>query len=640
MKTSGRTQLLSIVVTVLLAGLLFLGQPAQAGSFDLEGLDGGGAAGNENPVSVSAVFSYDSVTPGKTYAGAVIAEIDLNWHINSSTPLQDYLIPARLEVDAVSGITPGKITYPTAHSIPLMGENMSVYDGKSVIYFKVTIDDDAPAGTISIPVRFNYQSCDNQTCLGPQTDEFTIELTVGEEGSPLHADIFAGYTIDQSNENTEVEVPAGEKTDLELLIEEHGFWGYIIALGLAFITGLLLSFSPCTYPMIPITVSVFAGQDRSVGRGFFLALFYVGSMAFVYGIMGLVVSLVGGVFGAWLASPAVVIGIAIVFVVFSLSMFGLFELNVPNSIRQKLGSTKSEGGIVGSIILGIVAALVVSPCVGPFVAGILLYIATYGSPVFGFLVLFIFALGLGTLYLIIGTFSSAISKLPKAGMWMEQVKKFFGFVLLLMALYFTRTIIPADTLALLTGLLLLAFSIFGGGFDRLKDEDGFFPRLKKFLGILAFIAGIYLLIGYLFAQGLIWEPASQWLPSGSVSGTVEKHSLIDWTTDLESGLAQAKASGQPVLIDTWATWCANCRVLEKKTFNNPAVAAEAKRFAALKIQLEKTDSPETKDFMKRFGLRSYSLPTTLLLDSQGNVKKVMQGVVEPEDMIAEMQRVR
>ena len=411
-------------------------------------------------------------------------------------------------------------------------------------------------------------------------------------------------------------------------------------LGLAFITGLLLSFSPCTYPMIPITVSIFAGQERSVGRGFFLSLIYVGTMAFIYGIMGLIVSAVGGVFGAWLASPPVVIGIVIIFIIFSLSMFGLYDLNIPASLRNKLGTTKGGGGVVGSIVLGVVAALVVSPCVGPFVAGILLYIATSGSPVVGFLTLFFFALGLGTLFIIIGTFSSAITRLPRSGEWMETVKKFFGFILLLMAIYFLRPLVSMETTALTTALLLFAFGVFGGGLDRLTSEAGFFPRLKKFLGILALVVGTYLLLGLMFSQGFLLPAASHWLPSVGGASVVEETGIKGWETDLETGLARARAENKPVIIDTWATWCANCRVLEKKTFSNQEVGAEAARFVAIKVQLEKNDSPQTIAFQARFGLKSYTLPTTLLLDSKGKVHKIITGVIEPEDLLAEMQRVR
>jgi thiol:disulfide interchange protein DsbD len=334
-----------------------------------------------------------------------------------------------------------------------------------------------------------------------------------------------------------------------------------------------------------------------------------------------------------------VLGIVIVFIIFALSMFGLYELNAPSALRQKLGTTKTEGGVFGSIVLGVVAALVISPCVGPFVAGILLYIATAGSPLVGFLVLFVFALGLGTLFVVIGTFSTAINRLPQAGEWMEQIKKFFGFVLLLMAVYFVQTLISQELTAVLTALLLIAFGVFGGGLDRLTSESGFFPRLKKFLGIVALILGAYLLLGTLFTQGFIVPAASTWLPRSSTSAPAEETGITGWETDLETGLARARAEDKPVIIDTWATWCVNCGVLERKTFSRPEVGVEAERFVPIKVQLEKAGSPETIAFMERFGMKVYSLPTTLLLDSQGNVRKIITGLIGPDELIAEMKKL-
>lgn len=590
-------------------------------------------------IQISPMLPFTSLQPGKIYPAALLLNIDDGWHINSAFPEQEYYIGAKLTFDTVPGLIPSDLKYPKAHTILLLDEEMSVYDGKTAIYFNIKITDDAPLGDLSMPLTFTYQPCDNKVCLAPETEEIDFIITVGEEGKPIASDIFAGVDIDEAKPEEQTGQAAQDDSKLAEVIEKYGFWGYFMALGLAFLAGLLLSFSPCTYPMVPITVSIFAGQDRGVFRGFIMSLFYVGSMAVMYGIMGLIVSLVGGVFGAWLANPIIVVAIAIVFVIFSLSMFGLYEINLPSSFRQKIGSAKNKGGIAGPIILGVVAALVVSPCVGPFVAGILLYIATYGSPVFGFLTLFVFAIGLGTLYIIIGTFSSSISKLPGAGEWMDQIKKFFGFVLLLMALYFLRTVISPDVSAILAGLLFLALAVFGGGLDRLSSDSGFFLRLKKFVGILAFIAGLYLIIGSMLAQGFIFPAVTEWMPSMNVNSQAEKH-LIPWETDLQQGLDRAKTAGKPVLIDTWATWCVNCRVLDEKTFNNPRVASEAERFVPLKIQLEKAGTPITKDFMARFGLKHYSLPTTLLLDSKGNVKRVMQGVVEPDDMIAEMKKVK
>lgn len=587
--------------------------------------------------TVSSMFSVVSAQPGKTYPAAVVIEIEPEWHINSSTPYQDWLIPLELAFDTTADITPHNIIYPEGSDQLLTGETMSVLDGRIVIYYQVTISESPSEASTTLPVRVTFQPCNDIECRPPETVDVDLLITVGDDDQPVESDIFAGVDFSVDNGS---QPGAAEESDLQRLIDKYGFWGYFLALGVAFITGLLLSFSPCTYPMIPITVSVFAGQDRSVGRGFVLSLFYVGSMAVVYGIMGLIVSLVGGVFGAWLASTPVVIGITIIFVVFSLSMFGLYELNVPASIRQKFGTAKSGGGIVGSIILGVVAALVVSPCVGPFVAGILLYIATHGSPVVGFLILFVFALGLGTLFIIIGTFSSVINALPRAGEWMETVRKFFGFILLLMALYFLQPIISQELSAILTGILLLALGIFGGGLDRLTAEASFFHRLKKFVGIIALLFGIYFLMGTIILGGLILPPASEWLPASSGGNVETKKELIPWETDLESGLARAQAEGKPVLIDTWATWCANCRVLDKKTFGNPNVAAEALRFVPLKIQLESANSPETKEFMARFGWKTYSLPTTLILNSEGERQFTLRGVVGPDEMIDKMRRVR
>lgn len=599
---------------------------------------GGPADEPEELASVSTLFSVSSAEPGKSYQAAVVVEIVPGWHINSSAPLQDFLIPAELEFDTVPGLIPSSLSYPPAEKVRLGEMTMSVYSDSVLIKFQVAIEESASFGDYSLPLSFTYQACNDKVCRAPETEEINLNITVGPEGAPVHAELFDKSETDGEPIAASV-ATVGVDSDLQKLIDNYGLWGYLMALGIAFVTGLLLSFSPCTYPMIPITVSIFAGQQRSVGRGFVLSLVYVGTMAVLYGIMGLIVSLVGGVFGAWLASPAVVIGIVVVFVVFSLSMFGLYELQVPQSIRQKLGTTKTSGGVGGAMVLGVVAALVVSPCVGPFVAGILLYVATSGSPAFGFLVLFVFALGLGTLYVLIGTFSSAINALPGSGEWMVTVKKFFGFVLLLMALYFLRTLVSPSLTAILTGLLLVAFGVFGGGLDQLTAGSSSFLRLKKFLGILAFLIGGYLLIGSVISQGLILPPASEWMPTAAISGS-EAREEIAWETDLQTGLARALNEGKPVLIDTWATWCVNCKVLEKKTFGNAAVIAEARRFVPIKVQLEKAGTPSTIEFMDRFGMKHYSLPTTLLLDSKGNVQRIMRGVVGPEDLITYMGQVR
>ncbi len=611
-----------------------------SGPFDLSGSDR--FESDTELVTATSLVSHSSLTAGKTYQAGIKIAIADGWHINSANPTKDFLIAAKVDIGAIEGVDVSVVSYPKGEEVYLSGDPMSVYSGETFIPFRITIQNNMSSGEYSLPISFTYQPCNNSECRAPMTVDIPLKITVGDEGELQHTDLFGSI---ENSQNVQSDVGSNEERnnepvgELQQLIDEHGFWGYFLALGLAFVTGLLLSFSPCTYPMIPITVSIFAGQQRSIGKGFLLSLVYVGSMAFVYGIMGLIVSMVGGVFGAWLASPAVVIGIVIVFVIFALSMFGVYELQVPASWRQGLGTKAGGGGIAGSILLGVIAALVVSPCVGPFVAGILLYVATSGSPLVGFLVLYVFAVGLGTLYIIIGTFSSAINALPGSGGWMETVKKFFGFVLLMMALYFLKTIISPELLAVLTGLLLVAFGVFGGGLDRLTEEAGLFVRAKKFLGVLALIVGIYLLGGALISQGFIHPPANEWASFQGVSQGTHEKLEIPWETNLEAGLAKAKRENKPVLIDTWATWCVNCKVLEKKTFGKEEVVKAASCFVPIKVQLEKADTEISKAFMKRFGMRHYSLPTVLILDRTGNVDQVIQGVIGPSEMVERLGRV-
>lgn len=588
--------------------------------------------------------SRDTVRAGDTLWLAVRLNLAPTWHVNSARPRQDYLIPTRLQFSAPTGFhLSGGIIYPPGHDVLLIGDTMSVYESGATILLPLRSDEGVSPGPISITGTLHYQGCDDNSCVAPDQVTLTWRSNIGSATSSLkHSEIFSevikpAVAVSVVTATTAPDLSSvQEKSELERLIEERGFWGYVLAFGLAFGTGFLLSFSPCTYPMIPITVSIFAGQARGPGRGFFLSLIYVLTMAVIYGIMGVIVATVGGVFGAWLAHPIVVSVIVTIFVVFSLSMFGLFELQVPEALRNKLASKGGGEGIGGVIVLGAIAALVVSPCVGPFVAGIMLYIATTGSALMGFAILFTFALGLGTLFVLIGTFSSSIQALPRAGTWMESVKRFFGFVLLLMALFFLRTLVSTELLALLTGLLFLGAGVFGGGFDRLTAESGFFPRLKKAFGVLCAIVGIYMLLGYLAFSGLIWPPLSL---SGGAAVNMQQVEKILWRTDLNASLTTARTEGRPMLIDTWATWCANCHKLDQHTWSDDAVAAEAARFVPVKLQLETNDAPQTQEFLKLFALKQYSLPTIILMDSGGRVRDIIFGYVDAEEMLSRMRAV-
>lgn len=618
-------------ITVLLVCLPLLAHA----QFDM-----GRGADTPEILTVSRFQSLDRAQVGDTVWLAVRLDLAQGWHVNSAHPLQDFLIPTRLELHVPASLKVGEIVYPFGREIPLLGDKMSVYSSGATILVPLYVDA-AAAGPVEIDGTLRYQGCNDKSCVAPVDLSLKWAFLVAPQRGPLlQSEVFAPVLGAGPSPDTQLHAGGSSRTEssseLQHLITRYGGWGYVLAFLLAFATGLLLSFSPCTYPMIPITVSIFAGQARGMGRGFVLSLFYVLTMAVMYGVMGMIVATAGGVFGAWLAHPVVVGLIVAIFVVFALSMFGLYELQVPLALRNKMAG-RGGGGVGGAIVLGAVAALVVSPCVGPFVAGIMLYVATTGSAFLGFFILFTFALGLGTLFILIGTFSSAIQALPNAGVWMDSVKKFFGFVLLLMALYFLRTLIPTALLAILTGLLLLAEGVFGGGLDRLTAESTFFPRLKKTIGIISFIFGIYLIGGYLVHSGLIWPPLSR--QGGLLEAGVGQSEGILWTTDLDQGLQTARAAGRPVVIDTWATWCANCKKLDEATWSDGRVVTEVRRFFPLKLQLERSGDPQTRHFLQVFALKQYSLPTVILIDSRGDVSDVIQGYLGPEEMLQRLRAV-
>ena len=253
---------------------------------------GFGDTTDEEIVLARSVLSTTAVKPGDTAMAAVVVTILPSWHINSAAPYADFLIPAQVTLGEVDGLSAFGVTYPKGHDTRLGDELMSVYDAKAVIPFSVAVAGNLAPGEYKLPVTFTSQPCNDKTCLAPRDVDATLRITVGSGGVVANEEIFAAAVENHPGPASEAPISDEAESDLQRLIDEYGFWGYFLALGLAFVTGLLLSFSPCTYPMIPITVSIFAGQQRSIGKGFVMSLFYVGSMAIVYGIMGLIVSLV------------------------------------------------------------------------------------------------------------------------------------------------------------------------------------------------------------------------------------------------------------------------------------------------------------------------------------------------------------
>lgn len=363
-----------------------------------------------------------------------------------------------------------------------------------------------------------------------------------------------------------------------------------LALALAFLFGLLSSLTPCVYPVIPITVAYIGSRSEGRGRGYglFLSLAFVLGMALVYATLGAASAGFGVAFGALTQNRWVGLGVAALFLALALSMFNLFEVRTPASLTNRLERGKQAGrgrGFLGALFIGAISGLVASPCIGPLILAILVAVASTGSVFLGFLYLFVYALGLGVLFVVVGTFSGVLSTLPKSGGWMDAVRVLFGALILGGAFYFAGLYLPRKAF-ILSALLVLSgvalFLVFGA-------RRHFFTVPLRVAGVLLCAAALALVF-----LGL---PAA-----------AEKDAL--WATSLDEGLSRAAAEGKPLLLDFRADWCVACVELEKNTWPDPSVRKALE--GLVPVRLDMTQNTEAnRELQRRFGVKG--LPTVILL---------------------------
>lgn len=399
--------------------------------------------------------------------------------------------------------------------------------------------------------------------------------------------------------------------------------GPVYAAIAAFVGGVGCSLTPCVFPMIGITVAVFgAKQAKSRWSAMALSTTYVLGIAMMYTVLGVAAGLAGSIFGSFLANRWVVTGIAVVFAALAMSMFGAFEFVLPSSLTNRAANVGGVG-YVGAFLLGLVSGVVAAPCTGPVQTGILIFIGKTQNPWLGALVEFLFSIGLGLPFWLVGTF--AIS-LPKSGRWMMWVKSFFGVVLLIVAGYFLKNAFPQLTKALpvaswfpiaaaaigLAGLLLGAIHL---GFD-----EGRARAARKLIAIVAAVLG--------FVGAIAWLEMPKFDPKAE----------IVWMTQEKDALALAKEKKRPVLIDFTAEWCAACKKIARTTFVDPKVRPELDRFVMLKIDATNDDDPAVVDVSERYKVKG--LPTVILMDSNGVEKQRFTDFVEPAPFLDAISAVK
>ncbi|MGE0558658.1 MAG: protein-disulfide reductase DsbD [Burkholderiales bacterium] len=395
----------------------------------------------------------------------------------------------------------------------------------------------------------------------------------------------------------------------------HGETWLLIASFFGF--GLLLSFTPCVLPMVPILSGIIVGRGQHMTRahGVLLSLAYVLGMAITYALAGVAAGLSGAMLSAALQNPWVLGGFAAIFVALALSMFGFYELQLPTALQSRLAGASSRlhgGHYTGVFVMGVLSALIVGPCVAAPLAGALLYISQSGDAALGGSALFAMALGMGAPLVAVGASAGAL--LPKAGPWMETVKRFFGVMLLAVAIYLVSPVIPVTAQMLGWAALLVFTGIYLRAIDPLPPAARTFARLSKGAGVIALVAGIAFLVGALSGSRDVLQPLSglRGTAAGAPTGPGVAFQRVADLAELDAAISAA--GGKTVMLDFYADWCVSCKEMERYTFTDPAV--QSRLAGMVKIQADVTaNTAEHQALLKRF--RLFGPPGIVFFDPAG-----------------------
>jgi thiol:disulfide interchange protein DsbD len=559
-------------------------------------------------------------------SGSVTVHLVLlpGWHVNANPPALDYNIPTTVKLAGAAGLTAGAPRYPkgTSHKFDFEQTPLLVYDRTADVQVPLTVAGPAAAGAHTLAGTVEFQACNDQVCLPPATVPFTVEVTVagsvGAGGSPGAPDTAAGAAAPQASATFSTGAPAGgsnaavAKNRLEAALAQGGFV-WLLAL---FAGGLLLNLTPCVFPMLGITVSIFgARQKEALPKVLGTAILYVLGICVTYTALGVVAALTGGLFGSALQSIWVNVVLGGLMLVLSLSMFGLYEMQPPAWLMDRLGGAQASN-FAGAFLSGLGVGIIAAPCVGPFVVAVLALIAQRGDVGFGVRTMFTLSLGLGFPYLFLATFSNLLQALPRSGDWMVWVKHGFGTLMAAIGLYYLCVGFAPDLAPFVLPVGLAVGGLWLGFIDRSAGAKGAFKTFTQVAGGVALFAGVMFGVQMFqaAARTLTWKP-------------------FDATA-----VATSVAAGRPVMVEFSADWCLPCHELELNTFANERVVAAAHRFDRYHVDLTKYDTPESEATRKRFDI--HGVPTVVFLGADG--KEIpgtrVEGFMAPEAFLGQLRK--
>ncbi len=444
-----------------------------------------------------------------------------------------------------------------------------------------------------IEFDLRHQTCSDQVCYLPTNKHIIIPILNAAENSSVKS-----KPISETDGTT----------SLLSIFENSLATNLPLAFLLVFLAGVLTSFTPCIFPMLPITLSILGhhAAQRTRLQNFVRSLVYVLGIATTYSALGVAAALTGNLFGAALANKNIILGVSVLFLAMAFSMWGAFELQAPAFIRNRFGSGKSKNNFE-AYIMGLVAGIVASPCVGPVLISILTFVSASRNMVLGFSLLFVFALGLGLLFIVIGLFGEGLRLLPRSGPWMNFIKFSLGALMWIAALYYLKFAITERWWLAFVAASFVSLSIWKGAFEfrkRAYFRQSFLLALFIFsftVLLLSFIRPAYLSPAFQFT-----EAAPKSLASGA------------WKPFSEAELTSAIAADQPVIVDFYADWCAACHELDENIFNKPEFLELAKPVKLLKVDATE-DNEAIQTLLKKYQIQG--LPTVVFINRKGILLK-------------------
>ncbi|MDB9822180.1 thioredoxin family protein [Deltaproteobacteria bacterium] len=541
-------------------------------------------------VEVEVIHSMENYHADRTYPILFSLKISKPWYIHGAAKTETYLIPTKLifRDSPYLKITDIRYPQPERETFEYLSDPIDVYSENILIRASLAINGDIPTGKQRIKGNLSYQACSSTSCLPPEDVPVELQITIDPPGTLANA-INEDLFISAEEEKGLIESTSADRFDAVLLL---------VLLGL-FLQGLALNLTPCIYPLIPVTVSYFGGKSEKIsGKKILHGVLYLAGLAVTNSLLGVSSAMSGSMLGSALQNPVALVFVACILTALGFSFFGFWELRIPTALIRI--ASKNYSGYFGTFFMGLTLGIVAAPCLGPFILGLLTYVAQRGDPFLGFLYFFTLSIGIGLPLCVLAIFSGTIDRLPISGDWMVWIKKLMGWVLIWMAAYMIFPLVPRyfGTVGLLAGVALIS-GVHLGWIDRTgSGKKGGFLYFKRGISVLILLGSIL----YLLYVG-------------------QARNGINWLSYDQKMFDREIMNGRPIILEVYADWCLPCRTMERKVFNDPEVVSLTKDIICIRLDLTR-EKPFQEEIIRRY--RVWGAPTIIFINKTGIEEKSLK----------------